>query len=748
MANENAPSSLTANVTATRTANPGIIQPSNAGRKRRSCFMCSKRKVKCDKQKPCHNCAKAGCECVFPDVTASRTQVTMTPELVEMLHRLEKAVQTLEPRDQERSENRPSSVSSSHGESPGKIVRDHGRDTYVRRWFWDDGSTEMSSGSVSDDDYADMQDDQDPAPNASTAWWSTRPGSLELNCHPKEKTLQILAAQRLQLWAAYKERVEPLTKLLHLPSLEQAVMGDRPLSSADGMQCILLAIYYGAITSLTEEECISVFDDGQAQVLSHMREELERMFSRAMLVHTGDIRPLQALVLYLVFLRHHEPRLSWNLTGLAVRLAQNFGLHREGSLFGLSKFDMEMRRRLWWQIAILDAPSAEDYSGEFYLLEMSSFDTQPPQNLDDVQLHPAMVEYPPETRGITEMTFTLARCQITDMFRCMADSRRTCGSTGKSYGELTPEERANWIEACESDFSVRFLRNCSPSNAFHWVTVILTRMLFHKVRLHGCDPLHEAGDMSDATRERLFPVAVEVIELNYKLRTDPRTRPWLWLFSSYTQWHAFSLVLVWLQMDPLCKSSRRAWEAVERAIVLRWEHPRSLLNGRKPQQWRSIIRLLEKARTARQDALSKRTRRGSRHTNDSRRVSARTALGQSSSSTGHSSSTVANTASQQINTQSHFQPVPQPQQLNRASTASSGGPPTPPVAITDVPSDTGLGGMMPSLGSAPNQTMIPDFSIDDISDPMVHSDLMMVDGEFSAEDFQGVQDFSFLDDIF
>ncbi|KAM5343949.1 hypothetical protein ACJ41O_012486 [Fusarium nematophilum] len=386
-----------------------------------------KRKVKCDKQKPCHNCAKAGCECVFPDVTASRTQVTMTPELVEMLHRLEKAVQTLEPRDQERSENRvpqnpqpdgntdrgregvppdepqpvledpattfavdvprqngraasenqipgqeplkpkPSSVSSSHGESPGKIVRDHGRDTYVRRWFWDDGSTEMSSGSVSDDDYADMQDDQDPAPNASTAWWSTRPGSLELNCHPKEKTLQILAAQRLQLWAAYKERVEPLTKLLHLPSLEQAVMGDRPLSSADGMQCILLAIYYGAITSLTEEECISVFDDGQAQVLSHMREELERMFSRAMLVHTGDIRPLQALVLYLVFLRHHEPRLSWNLTGLAVRLAQNFGLHREGSLFGLSKFDMEMRRRLWWQIAILDAPSAEDYSGEFYL---------------------------------------------------------------------------------------------------------------------------------------------------------------------------------------------------------------------------------------------------------------------------------------------------------------------------------------------------------------------------------------------
>ncbi|KAH6952468.1 hypothetical protein BKA56DRAFT_638437 [Ilyonectria sp. MPI-CAGE-AT-0026] len=795
----------TANITSTTKATAVFTQPSNAGRKRRSCLMCSKRKVKCDKQKPCHNCAKAGSECIFPSIAANRNQAGMAPELVDMLHRLEKVVQTLEPREKEKLENilpshhypdgdrnrdrlqtQPSGPShaledgaakaghetsrqsssvreenlnrspelqkakapstfSSQGESPGMIVRDHGRETYVRRWFWDDGGTEVSSGSVTDEDCPDVQEAQDDVPNASTEWFQGRTSNFEADFQhpaPKSNILDILIIQRLQLWSIYKERVEPLTKLLHLPSLEQAVMGLRPLSSADGMQCILLAVYYGAITSLTEEECIAIFESGQAQVLARLREELERMFSSAMLLHTGDIRPLQALVLYLAFLRHHEPRLSWNLSGLAVRLAQNFGLHREGSLFGLSKFKMEMRRRLWWQIAILDAPSAEDYSGEYNMLEMSSFDTQPPRNLDDVQLHPTMIEYPPETQGITEMTFTLARCQITSMYRCMADARRLCGNTGKSYAELTSQERVDWIEACQSDFSERFLQNYSPTNALHWVTVILTRMLFHKVRLHGCNPLQDAGAMSEATRERLFPVAVEVIELNYKLRTDARTRPWLWLFSSYTQWHAFSLVLVWLQMDPFCRSSRKAWEAVEKAIILRWEHPPSLLNGRKPQQWRSIIKLLEKARSARQETLNKRARRGSRHGNDLRRASASSKI-----ANAHASSSMTNLDNQPMPQQQYFQPHIQHEQVSRVSGTSPSGPPTPPVATTDVSSsEMDFNAMMPSPRTLQNQIEMPDFSIDVIPDPMAHSDLSMMDGDFSA-DFRGVDDFSFLDDM-
>lgn len=201
MANQAASSQVPSTAKAT-TTNTAPAHTSNAGRKRRSCLMCSKRKVKCDKQKPCICCVKAGIECVFPVAASNRTEVGSTPELVEMLQRLEKAVQTLGPRNPEKSEatlrpghdasshsgpqidsrqrqgsittltearteartntcdhestaevgnklqgkkpyGKAPSVSSSHAESPGRIVRDHGRDTYVRRWFWDDESNEV-----------------------------------------------------------------------------------------------------------------------------------------------------------------------------------------------------------------------------------------------------------------------------------------------------------------------------------------------------------------------------------------------------------------------------------------------------------------------------------------------------------------------------------------------------------------------------------------------------------------------------
>lgn len=109
---------------------------------------------------------------------------------------------------------------------------------------------------------------------------------------------------------------------------------------------------------------------------------------------------------------------------------------------------------------------------------MGSFDAQMPLNLNDTQLHPAMMEYPPETTGITDMTFTLARCQITSMYRCMIDSRRTCGTTGKTYEQLSFQERSDWIDSCESEFSQNFLRDYSPTIATHWVSYHTFNIIF------------------------------------------------------------------------------------------------------------------------------------------------------------------------------------------------------------------------------------------------------------------------------
>lgn len=281
------------------------------------------------------------------------------------------------------------------------------------------------------------------------------------------------------------------------------------------------------------------------------------------------------------------------------------------------------------------------------------------------------------------------------------------------------------------------------------VTVILTKMLFHKVRLHGCNPLQNAGAMSEETRERLFLVAVEVIELNYKLRTDPRTRPWLWLFSSYTQWHAFSLVLVWLRTKPLCRNSRRAWEAVEKAIVLRWEHPASLLNGRKPQQWRSIIKLLEKARSARQEALSKRARRG--NANNRRHASSRASLGSSSTaaSTVLSQTSLGKTTVSTCPGAVTQQPYRQLRTTARPAETSATGPPSPPATTTNASSSaTQINDIIQSDWHLSNHDTMPGFSTNAIAGPVPDLDLLMMDSELCVDDFEGVQDLSFLDELF
>lgn len=271
-------------------------------------------------------------------------------------------------------------------------------------------------------------------------------------------------------------------------------------------------------------------------------------------------------------------------------------------------------------------------------------------------------------------------------------------------------------------------------------------MLFHKVRLHGCNPLQDAEAMSEETRERLFLVAVEVIELNYKLRTDPRTRQWLWLFSSYTQWHAFSLVLVWLQTRPLCRNSRRAWEAIEKAIVLRWEHPASLLNGRKPQQWRLIIKLLEKARHARQEALRRRARRG--NANERRHASIRGSSGTAASimsSETFSAKTTISTGQSSV----PQEPDRQLQTTSMPLETKVTGPRGSQDATAGASSSTSqVKEMSQNPWQLTNLDTMPDFSTNGTTGPVSDLDLIMMDTQLCSNDFEGVEDLSFLDELF
>ncbi|KAF4894637.1 Transcription factor vrtR1 [Colletotrichum fructicola] len=190
-------------------------------------------------------------------------------------------------------------------------------------------------------------------------------------------------AYRWKMWSLYKQNVHPVVSLFHLPSLEQWFHESTEVAFGipRNMELAMFCIYYGAVTSIDDEDCQSLFDMERSHLLAKYRLGVEKCLVRAGFMDTDDRLVLEALCAFLIILRRHDARLSWKLSGLAIRLSQSVGIHRDGCTLHLPFFEAEMRRRLAWQLCNIDAPAQEDYACDPSMLEMSSFDAGMPINV-------------------------------------------------------------------------------------------------------------------------------------------------------------------------------------------------------------------------------------------------------------------------------------------------------------------------------------------------------------------------------
>lgn len=87
------------------------------------------------------------------------------------------------------------------------------------------------------------------------------------------------------------------------------------------------------------------------------------------------------------------------------------GLHRDGEVLGLKPFETEMRRRLWWQIIMVDAKYAL-LSGLSHTLLPRGWDTKEPKNIKDEDLLPSATEPIQDKNGPTDMILVMICCKI------------------------------------------------------------------------------------------------------------------------------------------------------------------------------------------------------------------------------------------------------------------------------------------------------------------------------------------------
>lgn len=461
------------------------------------------------------------------------------------------------------------------------------------------------------DDPTDDEDDY-PSPGSGSAASANHQGFL-FNYSSVAQSLRNFhppAAQICKYWRIFKENVDPLIKIFHRPSTEKVVAA--AAKSLDHiskpMEVMMFAIYFAAITSLSEAESVRVLGIEKQAALETYRFGFEQAMARADFLSTQELVVLQSFVLFLTCVRRFDDsRYAWTLTGLVIRMAQALGVHRDGQVFGLSPFETEMRRRLWWQICNLDMRASEDHGSDPSIVEQT-FDTKFPLNINDDDISPGMTEPPEEKEGRTEMLFDLIRFTVSTTVRRLSYAPPGPGPCRERNARITLEDKERLIEELHQYLEKKYLKYCDMSVPLDWVAATVSRLILAKMWLIVHHPFQRedgGAGLPQETKDRLFLTSIEVIEFSCLLETETTTLKWGWLFRTYVQWHAVAFVLSQLCVRTSGPEVEKAWAAVD-SVFDEWGGVVSA--SKRGMLWKPLRKLMARARAAREREMEKQRR--------------------------------------------------------------------------------------------------------------------------------------------
>lgn len=110
------------------------------------------------------------------------------------------------------------------------------------------------------------------------------------------------AIQIFQLWQIYINNVNPLLKLSHVSTLQAQIIsaGANTSKIAKPLEALMFAIYFSAITSMTDDEVNATFAEDKAILLGKFHNATQQALVNASFMRSTELMVLQALLLYLV----------------------------------------------------------------------------------------------------------------------------------------------------------------------------------------------------------------------------------------------------------------------------------------------------------------------------------------------------------------------------------------------------------------------------------------------------------------
>ena len=283
---------------------------------------------------------------------------------------------------------------------------------------------------------------------------------------------------------------------------------------------------------------------------------------------------------------------------MAVRIGQRLGLHRDGTSLGLPIFETELRRRLWWQIVILDSRSAE-LSGSGTSVLAHLWDTKSPLNVNDSDLSLDMREPPLEHARLTEMVFCMVRSKIGSFMR-HPDSLSTfeLGLRGSGNVAASLRKKDKIIDELEEALEREFVRYCDPMIPLHVLVTCVARCAVCKLRLIAHHPRqYPEGpkSMPQSEREMLFSNSLRMIEQDNVIHFNKSTQRFLWHISAYFQLEALAYLLNELRQRTTGELVERAWREIDKVF----EHHSEILASKDNALFVAIQDIAVKAWEAR-----------------------------------------------------------------------------------------------------------------------------------------------------
>ncbi|KAF2428941.1 hypothetical protein EJ08DRAFT_718779 [Tothia fuscella] len=515
-----------------------------------SCTQCRQRKKKCDKNVPCSACTRAGLACNsvqrarLPRGRSGKAKYKNF-QLEDRVARIEKLLKRAQPPVSKAIIVNNKLCNGSYEKQTAPNSLQSGTNTkgktndFVASEFWASLSQEVAglreTFENSDDEHIDNSpghESNEGVDNRNSLLFPDRTHRVE------ELPLSSLSVSvKTALLGVYKTRIHSAWNIFHWPSLslklESAHATSQVLTLSE--QALENSIYFMAACAIRDDECEQMGLGNRVHMIDYFRNNTEQYISKAGLLQHPNLIVLQAFMIYLLALRScQRSATAWTLFAVATRIANALGLGSEDPI-RYSAFDLEIRRRVWYAIGVMDCQLALD-RGTVDILSFDVFRVSP-QNINDTELSPGL-PVPKSSEIMTDMTMSVIALEAMVCYKSLTaplqNGEDKTHAWSRKLGKLTQMEQS-WQDKfsfIDDANATPLQRLCKLGSEDIAVTLhlLLRRPLVRQERSY----------IPPDDNFNVLVVATETLNRTLRLR-NPGLNSWLW--KAWVKWYALAIVL-------------------------------------------------------------------------------------------------------------------------------------------------------------------------------------------------------------